>query len=264
MRNFVVLSMTLLCLASFRIDKTGPWIENRRDQIILYSRPDHYSRSPSPDSIDIARILKSQSDDYNFINDYLKTSFNAQVKLYLFNQDEAKKRFGTNSGGGANIKSKEIYFAFNKELCNKMGDFLGMHELAHIIASSELNYPATRLMNEGYANAISNGYKIRYSDNGQIVITSLEQWMSDYSKSNNIVTPADMLFKGDKMKSDLFYPQAGYFIRWLVDQYGIKTVNALYSLKPKQILKKIIDLTGKNFSMIEKEYLLHLEGKHSY
>jgi len=32
------------------------------------------------------------------------------VKIHLYNKDEAKEKIGTNTGGGANTKQREIYF----------------------------------------------------------------------------------------------------------------------------------------------------------
>jgi hypothetical protein len=181
------------------------------------------------------------------------------VKIYLFNQDEAKTKIGTNSGGGAKIKIREMYFAFNKDLANKMDDFIGLHEMVHMVASNELGYPATHLMNEGYSNAISNGYKLRQTENGKIVRASLEQWMMDLTKENKILKPSVMLKKGERIHDDLFYPQAGYFIKWLLENYDIDTTNSIYSLKPKKIKKALLKLTGKDFETIEIEYMKYLE-----
>lgn len=249
----------MILFSSFRFDLKGPWIETRLGNIALYARPAGFSDTPSPDSLDIDKILSAQIKDIEIINKTLKTYFNTEVKIYLFNHDEAKTKIGTNSGGGAKIKIREMYFAFNKDLANIMDDFVGLHEMVHIVTSNELGYPATHLMNEGYSNAISNGYKLRLTENGKIVYTSLEQWMKDLTKENKILTPSEMLKKGDALHDDLFYPQAGYFVKWLMDTYGIETINLVYPLKPKKINKKLSELTGTDFETIEKEYMKYIE-----
>lgn len=44
------------------------------------------------------------------MDSFLKTNSNLQVKIHLYNKDEAKEKIGTNTGGGANTKQREIYF----------------------------------------------------------------------------------------------------------------------------------------------------------
>ena len=256
-RSFIFLTVLILC-SSFRFDLNGPWVETKKGNITLFTRPEGYSKSPSPDSSDILKILSAQLEDVELINEKLKSNFHSEVKIYLFNHDEAKEKIRTNSGGGAKIKIREMYFAFNKDLVDKMDDFIGLHEMVHIISSNELGYPPTHLMNEGYANAISDGYKLRLSENGKIVRTSLEQWMTDLSKTENMLTPSEMLKYGDKLDDDVFYPQAGYFINWLMNEYGIETTNSIYPLRSKKIKKRVLELTDKNFEVIEKEYLMHI------
>ncbi len=259
MKHYTPLLVCLILCAGFKFDLNGPWIENRLGNITLYTRPTGFSNTPSPDSSDITKILTAQVNDVGIINNTLKTDFDAEVKIYLFNHDEAKTKIGTNSGGGARVKIREMYFAFNKEFADKMDDFMGLHEMVHIAAGNVLGYPETHLMNEGYANALSNGYKLHITEDGKIVGTSLDQWMMDLAKENKILSPAEMLKEGDRIHDDLFYPQAGYFIKWLMENYGVATTNAIYPLKAGKIIKAMPELTGKDFATIEKEYMKYIE-----
>ena len=249
MRNYLILLISLTLFSSFKIDKTGPWIVSKKNNIVLYTRPANYSNSPSPDSMEIDKILNFQGEDYEYINSFLKTNFNEQVKLYLYNYDEATMKIRTNAGGGANTKLKEIYFAFNTSL-SKKGDFMGNHELTHVIASNALGYPATQLMNEGYANALSKGYGGR----------PLVDYIKYRVNKGDILSPVELLNANrDQYGDAIFYPQVGYFINWLIESYGIEIVNKLYPLKAKQIKKEILHLIGKEFSEIEGEYFKYLE-----
>lgn len=249
MKYCLILSIALSLFSSFKIDKTGPWIESRKNNIFLYTRPINHSDSPSPDSPNIQKILNSQVLDYEYINTSLKTNFTDQVKIYLYNKDEAKARIGTNTGGGAKTKIREIYFAYDTAWMHKNDDFMGNHELTHIIATNSLGFPETLLMNEGYANALSNVYGGR----------PLVEYVSYRVKRGEVLTATELLnAKRGQYKENLFYPQVGYFINWLIDSYGIEIVNKLYPLKARQIRKKIFILTGKEFREIEKDYQTHL------
>lgn len=259
MKHFTPLLICLILCSGFKFDLKGPWIETRLRNVTLYTRPSGFSNTPSPDSADVDKILTTQAQAVERINNTLKTGFDNEVKIYLFNHDEAKTKIGTNSGGGAHVKICEMYFAFNKEFADKMDDFMGLHEMVHIAAGNELGYPATRLMSEGYANALSNVYKLHLTENGKIEGTSLEQWMTDFAKENKIMSPAKMLQEGDKVPEDLFYPQAGCFIKWLMDNYGVTITNAIYPLKSGKIIKALPELTGKDFVTIEKEYMKYIE-----
>lgn len=248
MKYFLALLLLLILFSSFKVDKRGPWIETRGKNILLYTRPLYFSNSPSPDSISINKILNSQELNYRYVDSFLKTNSNLQVKIYLYNKDEAKEKIGTNTGGGANTKLREIYFTFDTAIIRLKRVIMGNHELTHIIASNELSYPATKLMNEGYANALSNGYGWG----------TLEELMKFHIDKGNILTPTEML-ENEKCKEFIYYPQAGYFTKWLINNYGIEKVNKLYPLKSRQIKKEIFHQAGKEFSEIEKEYLKDLE-----
>lgn len=250
MKNYLILLILLSLFSNFKLDKTGPWIENKKNNILLYTRPANYSNSPSPDSMDITKILNSQTKNYEEINSFLKVNSNFQVKIYLYNHDEAKEKIGTNTGGGAKAMLKEIYFTFDTTLLHQSDDFMGNHELAHIIASNALGYPATLLMNEGYANALSKGY-------AGFPLVSYIKYRVD---KGDILSPNELLkAKRNQYEENIFHPQSGYFVNWLIENYGIENINKLYPLEANQIKEKIFQLTGKEFDEIEKDYLKYLE-----
>ncbi|MBN1116894.1 MAG: hypothetical protein JXA77_06810 [Bacteroidales bacterium] len=261
MKTNLILLAVVIVFSSFKYDLSGPWNLTRQENLVLYTRPEGFSKTPSPDSADICKIISAQLQDIKKVNQMLKTSFNKELRIYLFNYDEAREKIRTNAGGGAKVKICEMYFTFNKDLASKMDDFIGMHEIVHIVAGNELGYPSTVLMNEGYANAVSNGYKLRLSEDGSIQRTTLEQWMNDFIANNQIIKPSELLIKSDKIPEHVFYPQAGYFVKWMMNMYGVETTNTLYTLKPQKLKKKLFLITGKEFNIIEKEYLNYLINK---
>ena len=147
---------------SFKADIAGPWIITSGDNITLYTRPQNFSKSNSPDSIAIRQILKEQNYVIDHINRILQTKFNSKVQIYLYNFDEAKAKIGTNGGGFCSQSKNWIFFTYyekpNKYSSKDTFVYLGIHEMVHIITREEIGWPKSRLFGEGFANAIDGTY----------------------------------------------------------------------------------------------------------
>src|ERR1035437_5543558 len=240
MRLLLLIFVTLI-LSSFKADKSGPWIVNKDKNIILYTRPLNYSKSVSPDSITIRKILDEQNQSIAFINNALNTNFNSKVIIYLYNYDEAMEKIGTNGGGFAfasRLLGKHIFFTYNSKLHEsvKYQDFLGKHEMTHIIVGTKIGKTKTRLMAEGYANAVDWTYGC----------TSIDYWIKKYKAEHKMVKPSDLLINnGAKIPEVEFYPQSGYFIKWLFSRFGIKKVNKLYSINKENFIEEYKNVTGR-------------------
>ena len=144
MKQTVVVILALLILTSWKADLRGPWNKTEGKRIILYTRPLNYSKTESPDSISIRKIIQEQEKAIDFINDRLKTDFQSKVEIFLYNLDEAKEKIGTNGGGFANLhKSKrQIYFTYRSEpifnTIRNTFEYVGVHEMVHIITINKL------------------------------------------------------------------------------------------------------------------------------
>ena len=65
----------------------------------------------------IEKILLEQEKVIVYINDNLKTNYNAKFEIYLYNYDEAIEKIGTNGGGSCDPKLKRIFFTYYKSPC---------------------------------------------------------------------------------------------------------------------------------------------------
>jgi len=72
-------------------------------------------------------------------------------------------------------------------------------------------------------------------------------------------TPSELL-DSDNMFEGYFYPQSGFFIKWLFKEYSIKTVNKLFALPRENFEKEFEVITGESFQIMESKYLKYCEN----
>ncbi|MDO9510218.1 MAG: hypothetical protein Q7J34_00535 [Bacteroidales bacterium] len=195
----------------------------------MYTRPLNYSQSTSPDSASIQAIINEQELVIDFINERLNTHFDSKVKIFLYNTDEAQEKIGTNGGGFASLNKfkKHIYLTFHLEpyynsVMNKT-DYLGVHEMVHIITLSELGNIKTRFFGEGYSNALDGNYGTE-NKNGILTRQRIDSTLVRIKKHGKLLKPSDLLYN-DSIPEYAYYPQIGCLIRWMLDTYGVDKIN---------------------------------------
>jgi hypothetical protein len=257
MRLIFILIFTFPALISFSADLSGPWVKTKSQKIILYTRPKNYSKTASPDSTAIKRILQEQAEVINYINMALNTDFKSKVKIYLLNFDEAKAKIGTNGGGFCSPKKKRIYFTYyNLQFFNTIRneyEYIGVHEMVHLIAKYEIGMPNTRFFGEGYANAVEGNYG-SINTGGHYIKQRNDSTLRELIKKGRILTPKELL-DNDSIKEREYYPQIGCLITWLFKEYGVSRVNQLYTLGKVQIEIDFQKITGETFAVMEEKYM---------
>jgi hypothetical protein len=259
----IVLIFFLIALTSWKADTKGPWIKTKGKQVILYTRPSNYSNSESPDSSVIRSIIKEQESVIDYINGKLDTDFDSKVRIYLYNKDEAKEKIGTNGGGFASLNKfkKHIYFTFHPtpffNSILKVYDFVGVHEMVHIITIHELGSLRTRFFGEGYSNAIDGNYGVE-NVNGIWTRRRNDSTLVRIKEYGELLKPSELLYN-DSVPAYEYYPQIGCFINWLFGKYGADKINLLYNLKREKIEKEFEMVTGIGFKDMENEYMEFLK-----
>ena len=236
----------------------GPWEINQEGNITLYSRPINYSSSASPNSNSIKVILKNQNDFIDEINNKLGVHFNKSAKIYLFNYDESMEKLGSNGGGRTDAVKREMYctyynIPFLDQVRNRM-EYLGVHEMVHVVSINELGIPAIRLMSEGYAVALDGGYSTDISPSGEHIRKTIEGNMKFLAQNSKILPPNELV-QDNNLEESLFYPQAGFFIDFLFKKYGINKINLLFTATKDNFTNEFSNVTGDNFNTIGNEYL---------
>jgi len=260
----IPIGIFLLCiLTSFKADLSGPWIRTVSEKIVLFTRPNNHSATLSPDSIEIRKIIEEQEQVIELINNRLNLHFDSKVEIYLYNFDEAKDKIGTNGGGFCSSKNLRIYFTFYEEpifnTIRNTFEYIGVHEMVHLVANHELDKSKTRFFGEGYANAIDGNYgAIKLED--QLQRRRNDSTIQRIIKSGKLLTPTELLH-GDLIKEGEYYPQIGCFFSWLFMEYGVEKINNLYTLNRKKVEQGFLEETGIEFIVMEKKYLDYLNSK---
>ena len=264
MRQIIVLLILFFTLTSWKADTSGPWIITKGKRIVLYSRPPGYSKAESPDSIAIQTIIQEQEQAIDYINKRLNTNFDSKVKIFLFNRDEAKEKIGTDGGGFASLSKfkQHIYFTFHPKpflntVLNKY-DYLGVHEMVHIITLSQIGNIRTRFFGEGYSNAIDGNYGIENVD-GFLTRRRNDMTLIKIRANGRVLKPRELLYN-DTIPEYEYYPQIGCLINWMFDKYGVDKINVLYDLKQDKIKTEFFNVTGVAFTDMENEYMEYMKN----
>ncbi|OFY21659.1 MAG: hypothetical protein A2W98_03260 [Bacteroidetes bacterium GWF2_33_38] len=234
------------------------WVITKKENIILFTRPENYTSSPSPTLEIINEILEESIYCVNEINKELKVNYTAKVKIYLYNFDEAKEQIGTNGGGGAIPSKRSIYYTYFEipriNIERNRTFRIGLHEFVHIISFNEIGDSKTLLFTEGYANAISGTYSAKEIEDKYYYMPIL-----DFINAENLQKPTDLL-NAQKIIEGKFYPQSGFFLQWLFKIYGVDKVNKLFVLKRDGFEKEFEKVTGDTFGNMEEKYLSYCKS----
>ncbi|MBS4014599.1 MAG: hypothetical protein KGZ97_12730 [Bacteroidetes bacterium] len=248
------------------LDKHKDWEVNEAGNIILHTRPQDFSNSQSPDENTIFTILKNQNFYYYLIRDSLKLGYSEKVLIYLFNHDEALEAIGTNTGGYSMSERSTIYYTYllasYVDVYNRNA-YIGCHEMAHLLTHRSLGNNYTRMMNDGYAVAISGSFGRTYDEiEERVVARTINEWMQFHSNNNNILTPEQLLNEPER-PDDVFCPNAGAFISYLWQNYDIENVNKLFNVSSDEIISLFPTQFGKTFDEISDDYMKYLEETYS-
>ena len=265
MRQLVLLVILLFTFSSGKVDQKGPWIISKGQRVVLYTRPIHYSMSDSPDSLTIQKILKEQEDAIEYINQRLNTDFQSNVKIFLYNLDEAKEELGTDSGGSARSGGfkRHIYFTYNRNpLFNTITDqydYLGVHEMVHIIAENQFGRRTTRFFGEGYANALAGNYGSE-KQGDRLVLRRNDSTLARIIALDQFIKPSDLI-DNDSLPARKYYPQIGCLINWMLETHGDEKINRLYNSRRTEIRTRFQNVTGVSFEDMEKAYIEYCSTK---
>ncbi len=220
------------------------WKSQQRGSIIVFYNPLWDSPYSSKKEI-IDTILINQNYYYNCIQDSIHRKFRNTVAVYLYSNEDGKTKIGTSDGGYANPDRFTYYYSvsFTKSDLLVLGrkDYVGAHELAHVITFNCLGVPGSRLFSEGYANWLDNTYAEKY----------LFDWMKFWGFSR--ILTLQQLIEGTS-EEKIYYPNSGTFIKFLVSKYGIEKANSLFTINNKDLTEAFKKTLGKDADQLQAEY----------
>jgi hypothetical protein len=236
-------------------DLDSEWQVERAGSVVLHYRAPGYSGSASPDSGVVQTILDNQNRYAQEISDTLNLPFSDAVLIYLYNQDEAEAAIGTQGGGHAIPEFLSFYYTyFDRSHLDLWGQpaYIGRHELVHVITHHLLGEPGTKLMSEGYAVALDGGYGIWKTEDG-LVAKPIREWMMSYYDQDRILSIDDLLTR-DSLPENVYYPNAGYFIRYCFRRFGTQIMNRLFTTPEDSFRTQLEQETGVSVKSLEAGY----------
>ncbi|MDZ7722886.1 MAG: hypothetical protein U5R06_08775 [candidate division KSB1 bacterium] len=236
-------------------DLDDNWQLAENGPIRLYTKPAGAGDAPSPNQQQINTILENQLFYYQAIQDSIQRSFKDPVLIYLYNKDQAQEAIGTSGGGLAQPRHLTIYYTFlhdNAAYTDQYGiecPYVGAHELVHVITHQALGHPGTRLMSEGYAVWLDGSYGRRDIEDH---ISAFHEQHPDF-----LLTPTQLLQETVDAER-IYYPNAGMWVRFATETYGIDKLNQLFTVSREQFIKKF-KTTGISWSRMESDYDQYLQ-----
>jgi hypothetical protein len=234
------------------------WVLKKSRNINLHYRDQAYSSSPSPDLEQVDHIIEAQKIYYYAISDSIDRFYNEDVLIYLYNDDEAEEKIGTNGGGHALPKFNTYYYTFidsNRSITDHFGivdPYIGAHELVHVITHRTLGYPKTKLMSEGYAVWLDGTYA-RYH-----IKDIIRHYRND--DPEKILTPHELLFNANDYTASVYYPNCGLFTGFMVHRYGIETINSIFTSSEEEFIADLLCLTDESWQELCTAYTVYINN----
>lgn len=234
----------------WRLDKRRTYYVER--PIWLLRESPHYVFHFLPGSLsakDIDKIVERQETAYRKIIQTLHVDFPDKIQFYLYNSNQQKGILTGNYGNAhANNKYNEAHVVYSTNLKS-----IGEHEVTHII-SSRIGEPPP-LFGEGLA-LYMEGY---WWDK------PLHWWARKFLREGELV-PLDQLLETSKFFTNedrITYPEAGSFVSFIIEKYGMKHFLAAYANisgydTQADIRRKIVKIYSKSLEGLEKEWIHHL------
>lgn len=220
------------------------WNFKQSGNIIVFYNPLWDSPSFSKKEI-IDTILINQNYYYNCIQDSIHRKFRNTIAVYLYSSEDGKKKIGISNGGYASPDRFTYYYSvsFIKSDLLKLGrkDYIGAHELTHVITFNCLGVPGSKLFSEGYAVWLNNVYSEKY----------LFDWLK-YLGFNRILTLQQLI--DGTAEDKIYYPNCGTFIKFLVSKYGIEKANSFFTINNKDLTEAFKKTLGIDANQLQAEY----------
>lgn len=201
---------------------------------------------------DINKIVKIQEQSHRKILRILELKNKKTIKYYFYPSRKIKEKLMGDDGYGNAIwleisKKKEVSESKRFEIhviYNNKCKLIGEHEDTHL-----LSLPwgvAIFLFCEGLAEFISEKWHDRDTDS----------WAREYLEKDKLYS-VDFLISNknwDKVDDMIAYPQAGSFVRYLVNTYEMEKFRVVYKKLSRN--KKV----QENIDIIEKSYSKSIKG----
>jgi len=213
----------------------------------------------TPAENDIEKIAGERDSGYEQICEFLGTNPDVRISLVFFEDGETKRKVTGHQGNGM-AKGTLIVEVYNQEI--KLDPF---HETTHILAS-EIGHPPA-ILNEGLATYMSKWLKTPSNKDREDNSVSLYEKVRENKAKGNWIPLEELLafteIGSEWSKPLVAYPQAGSFVKFLIDTYGREKFLEAYSrldnskeeIVFKQNRENLEQIYGKSLDTLSQEWL---------
>jgi hypothetical protein len=228
---------------------------------------DIYYLAGSSAAQDIARIAEQRESGYQAISEFLGATASPRIRLIFFEDAEAKTAWTWHQGDGLAFGTTIV------EICNPSVHLDPFHETAHILAGPLGDPPA--IFSEGLAVYMSERLgapPVKSFEGGD---ASTYQRVNQLKAESKWIPLAELLtyqdIGSDESQPLVSYPEAGAFVKFLVDTYGKGKFLTAYkelhnsgdSAGQQQNIAALERIYGKSISELNREWLTAMGVKES-
>ncbi|MFC1563989.1 hypothetical protein ACFL6G_03580 [candidate division KSB1 bacterium] len=195
-------------------------------------------------TVNIDLLAEEQETGYTSIVSQLGIKYDGIINFYVYPPLFKNNELATS--GHANPTYEAVYQTFH-------GHPFGTHEIVHVIAEQTLGRAAIRLLNEGLAEALTDSYvwtgEMLELFRGMVEYT-IDRYDGGYESYIQL-----LIREGDDLSVNEFYPQAGFFVSYLIGRFGIDKFKNLYTTLPDDFNTRFEEIYGISVTVFENEYL---------
>jgi hypothetical protein len=215
------------------------WKSDTTEMVIFY-----YENGSTADK-NIEEIKKITLNDIKKLLAIIHVeNYDGQLTYFLVeSRKRMKELIGHEINAGAIPRQNAVYAVYGEVKA------IGMHEFNHIIVHNTWGNPSNKWMSEGFAV---------YSDDewGSYDLHSLSKYFLD---KNKIILLNDLFGRFDSYEERITYPQAGSFVKYIIENYGSDKFRELWSKGDDAIS----EVYNKSIYVLEKEWLEEIKKSNS-
>jgi hypothetical protein len=226
------------------IEKNGFQYYVKRKHVVV--RNEEYPAHDLP--LNLEEVADEQEKALIDICDTTHVHYLRNVEILLYTEAFHVGRTLIKEGAIADITNQRIMsIAYKTILADGSIEYLGRHEMVHIILGRRWGVCKNDFFLEGMANHLDGVFQGKR--------------IEDIFKSFSVKRPISELLKIRYCVNDYsFYPESGMAIRWMIGKFGLATLKKLYCLGeiipyPIKILESIV---GCSSSELDNAYFMTL------
>lgn len=175
----------------------------------------------------LVRVAEEQYSSINAISEYLHIKPIRHVQIRLHSRATTIGGNYLIAGALADWKRRRIDLIVHQRI-DEDSEVLGLHEMVHIIIGIAWGDSRSKFFSEGIANAIDGMYQ------GE----TIERIYLRHMENNQLLSMDELLINTTAERYDLFYPQSGVIVKYIITNFGLRMVEKMYKYTRKKVMSR--------------------------